>query len=84
CPICKKVFEISDKGLFELHLSIHCASGEAWSCCGVPAECARDYGIVHDLPSYTFLGRERVGGCKKIFSCRRQLERHIVGRFSRC
>ncbi|KAJ7750548.1 hypothetical protein B0H16DRAFT_1275686, partial [Mycena metata] len=48
-----------------------------WACCGVPTEVASEYGLGRGAVSYTFLGRERVGGCLKVFCTKEELEKHL-------
>lgn len=58
--------------------------GKIWCCQGVLKEDGPKYGIGPEAPSYTFLGRERVGGCMRTFLTRWELEKHLHELFNAC
>ncbi|KAJ7495914.1 hypothetical protein B0H11DRAFT_1646759, partial [Mycena galericulata] len=84
CPICAKVLTRADKSGLLAHAAFHCLEGKVWFCRGVPKEDAARFGIPPDARSYTFLGRERVGGCLKAFYDRDRLDRHLSGTYTTC
>ncbi|KAJ7018555.1 hypothetical protein C8F04DRAFT_1327384 [Mycena alexandri] len=83
CHVCGHRTVGLSKEDFDLHYSVHCMQGDAWCCKGVLKEQAAHYGLL-DAPTYNFLGRERVGGCRKVFFQRLRLERHLLDPFSTC
>ncbi|KAJ7683376.1 hypothetical protein B0H17DRAFT_1074333 [Mycena rosella] len=84
CPICGRLFNFGDVLGFRLHVVHHSVGGEVWCCRGVTIEEAAEYGISDDVPVYSFMGRERLGGCMRGFRHRGQLERHLRARFNSC
>ncbi|KAJ7197888.1 hypothetical protein C8J57DRAFT_1417658 [Mycena rebaudengoi] len=82
CLICELALDHSDE--VTSHFAHHCMSGKVWCCRGVPREDAAYYGLTPYAPSYTFLGRERVGGCMRVFLKRYQLAKHLAQRFNTC
>ncbi|KAJ7039715.1 hypothetical protein C8F04DRAFT_1178435 [Mycena alexandri] len=58
--------------------------GKVWCCQGVLKEEAQMYGIPSDIPSYIFLGQERVGGCLRAYFTKRELEIHLGSFFCVC
>ncbi|KAJ6579169.1 hypothetical protein DFH09DRAFT_845778, partial [Mycena vulgaris] len=77
CPMCGRLFRATDQASFKIHTAAHCASREIWCCRGILMEESAQHGLSADIPSYSFLGRERVGGCMQVFDGRRALEEHL-------
>ncbi|KAJ7806012.1 hypothetical protein B0H13DRAFT_1929843 [Mycena leptocephala] len=57
-------------------------TGKVWCCKGIVKEDAAHLGTA--IPIYNFLGRDRVGGCLKIFLRRWDLEKHLYRPLNTC
>lgn len=67
---------------FKRHLRTHTRPDEGdesqgWWCKGVPLEDAHRFNISKGAKSFEFLGQERIGGCRRTFSRRDALKRHL-------
>lgn len=67
---------------FKRHLRTHTRPDEGdesqgWWCKGVPLEDAHRFNISKGAQSFEFLGQERIGGCRRTFSRRDALKRHL-------
>ena len=67
---------------FKRHLRTHTRPDEGdqsqgWWCKGVLLEDAHKFNIPKGAESFKFLGQERIGGCRRTFSRRDALKRHL-------
>ncbi|KAI0754261.1 hypothetical protein C8Q80DRAFT_1117030 [Daedaleopsis nitida] len=82
CPFCPYVQRNQRKPDLKRHIETHMSPEESprWICCGVPVGRAPALGvpdeIAHEEP-FEFVGMEMVGGCRKTFSRRDALSRHL-------
>ncbi|KAJ7601586.1 hypothetical protein DFH06DRAFT_404599 [Mycena polygramma] len=82
CGVCGWVQKNGRLPDFKRHVKTHQrtfdeGSHKGWRCKGVPLDEALNWGVAADAETYTFMGRERVGGCMKTFSRRDALKRHL-------
>ncbi|KAI0717021.1 hypothetical protein C8Q76DRAFT_616902 [Earliella scabrosa] len=90
CPHCPYIQHNCRVPDLKRHIATHTrASNEVlWVCCGVPVVEAHTRGIpeevVREDPAFEFAGRLMVGGCRKTFSRRDALTRHLRREKGRC
>ena len=90
CPHCPYVQRNRRSPDLKRHVETHTRDPHvaAWVCCGVPAENAIDLGVpsevVRDAPLFDFGGVTMIGGCRKVFSRRDALMRHLRKRKGAC
>ncbi|KAM5543549.1 hypothetical protein V8D89_002800 [Ganoderma adspersum] len=90
CPHCPYVQRNRRSPDLKRHVETHTRGAHvaAWVCCGVPAETAVELGVpsevVRDAPLFDFDGVTMVGGCRKVFSRRDALIRHLRKRKGAC
>ncbi|KAI1783240.1 hypothetical protein LXA43DRAFT_1187093 [Ganoderma leucocontextum] len=83
CPYCPYVQQSHRSPDLKRHIETHTrgAGVALWVCCGVPAVAARELGVpaevVRGAPIFDFEGVPMVGGCRKTFSRRDALARHL-------
>ena len=83
CPYCPYVQQTRRSADLKRHIETHTrgSSVALWICCGVPAVNARELGVpvevVRTAPILDFEGVPMVGGCRKTFSRRDALARHL-------
>ncbi|KAM5537624.1 hypothetical protein V8D89_008702 [Ganoderma adspersum] len=83
CPYCPYVQQTRRSPDLKRHIETHTRGKDValWVCCGVPAVNARELGVpaevVRTAPIYDFEGVPMVGGCRKTFSRRDALARHL-------
>ncbi|KAI0760567.1 hypothetical protein C8Q74DRAFT_1319556 [Fomes fomentarius] len=87
CPHCSYVQHNRRSPDFKRHIETHSPKKGQWVCCGVPVFDAQAQGVpesvVHEEP-FEHEGLPMVGGCKKTFSRRDALTRHLDSRKGRC
>ncbi|KAI0717029.1 hypothetical protein C8Q76DRAFT_590800, partial [Earliella scabrosa] len=90
CPHCPYIQHNRRVPDLKRHIATHTrASNEVlWVCCGVPVVEAHKRGVpeevVREEPAFEFAGRLMVGGCRKTFSRRDALTRHLRREQGRC
>ena len=90
CPHCPYVQRNRRSPDLKRHIETHTLGARvaAWVCCGVPVENAVELGLpselVRDAPLFDFGGVMMVGGCRKVFSRRDALMRHLRKRTGAC
>ncbi|PIL23212.1 hypothetical protein GSI_14521 [Ganoderma sinense ZZ0214-1] len=90
CPHCPYVQRNRRSPDLKRHVETHTRSAHiaAWVCCGVPASNAVELGMppeaVRDAPLFDFDGVTMIGGCRKVFSRRDALIRHLRKREGVC
>ncbi|KAI0754204.1 hypothetical protein C8Q80DRAFT_1071602, partial [Daedaleopsis nitida] len=82
CPFCPHVQHNRRSPDFRRHLETHTSPEESsrWVCCGVPYSHARALGVPEEVvreEAFEFMGMYMVGGCRKTFSRRDALSRHL-------
>ncbi|KZT70321.1 hypothetical protein DAEQUDRAFT_217355 [Daedalea quercina L-15889] len=81
CPVprCHYVQYTVRRPDLKRHIDTHRSreSQKRWICCGVPVGQAAAYGIEDFSNAYLFEGWRMVGGCRRAFSRRDSLQRHI-------
>nr|VWO95330.1 Fork-head domain-containing protein [Ganoderma boninense] len=83
CPYCPYVQHSRRSPDLKRHIETHTRgkSVTLWVCCGVPAINARELGVPADVvrtaPIFDFEGVPMIGGCRKTFSRRDALARHL-------
>lgn len=82
CPFCPHIQHNRRSPDFKRHLETHTPREESprWVCCGVPYSQARALGVPEEVireEAFEFMGTCMVGGCKKTFSRRDALSRHL-------
>ncbi len=87
CPHCSYVQRNHRSPDFNRHIDTHSPKKAQWVCCGVPVFDAEAQGVpksvVHEEP-FEHEGLPMVGGCKKTFSRRDALGRHLRSNKGRC
>lgn len=91
CPVCGWR-QSEDKGRgqdFIRHLSSHIRQineeqEKGWWCEGVPVADAAIYSVPEGAQPYTFLNQWKIGGCRRSFSRRDALKRHLFNPNVRC
>ncbi|KAI9066079.1 hypothetical protein FKP32DRAFT_1646465 [Trametes sanguinea] len=91
CPYCSYVQTTRRSPDLKRHIKTHFPSSisdEAeWICCGVPLEDAHAMGVPQEVlleEVFVYGGQAMVGGCRKVFSRRDALKRHLVKRKGFC
>ncbi|TBU37982.1 hypothetical protein BD309DRAFT_1084345 [Dichomitus squalens] len=90
CPYCEYVQRNRRTPDLKRHIQTHTrgAAVAAWVCCGVPIEDALEAGVpaevVRAAPIFDFEGVLMIGGCRKTFSRRDALTRHLRNEKGRC
>ena len=79
CPYCKWVQRNHRTPDLKRHIRTHTRLQRPaqWVCCGVPVEDAENYNLPVDAQSYVWEGETMIGGCRKEFSRRDALKRHL-------
>ncbi|PIL23302.1 hypothetical protein GSI_14612 [Ganoderma sinense ZZ0214-1] len=83
CPYCPYVQHTRRSPDLKRHIETHTRGKGVtlWVCCGVPAINARELGVpaevVRTAPIFDFEGVPMIGGCRKTFSRRDALARHL-------
>ncbi|KAL7279355.1 hypothetical protein ACG7TL_007196 [Trametes sanguinea] len=84
CPYCPYVQTTRRSPDLKRHMKTHCPSGTSdeaeWICCGVPLEDAQAMGVPQEVLEeevFVYGGEAMVGGCRKVFSRRDALKRHL-------
>ena len=83
CPYCPYVQQSRRSPDLKRHIETHTrGKGVAlWVCCGVPAVNGRELGVpaevIRSAPIFDFEGVPMIGGCRKTFSRRDALARHL-------
>ena len=79
CPYCKWVQRNHRTPDLKRHIRTHTRLQRPaqWVCCGVPVEEAEHYNVPVDAKPYLWGGEMMVGGCRKEFSRRDALKRHL-------
>ncbi|KAH9902581.1 hypothetical protein C8Q73DRAFT_670866 [Cubamyces lactineus] len=88
CPYCRYVQTNQRKPDLARHINTHTSTDEEWVCCGVPlgdAELTKDVPaeVLRKEPVF-YNGLVMVGGCRKTFSRRDALKRHLRTREGVC
>ncbi|KAI0760544.1 hypothetical protein C8Q74DRAFT_1372391 [Fomes fomentarius] len=87
CPHCTYVQHNHRLPDLNRHIATHSPEERQWVCCGVPVFDAQEQGmpesVVHEEP-FEHEGLLMVGGCKKTFSRRDALGRHLRSRKGWC
>ena len=90
CPHCPYVQHNRRAPDFKRHLKTHTHGADValWVCCGVYAPDAMDHGVPAEVlrqgEIIEFDGLQMIGGCRKTFSRRDALIRHLKARKGRC
>ncbi|OSC99921.1 hypothetical protein PYCCODRAFT_1460517 [Trametes coccinea BRFM310] len=91
CPHCPYVQTTRRSPDLKRHMKTHFPSGTSdeaeWICCGVPLEDAQAMGVPREVlleEAFIYGGEAMVGGCRKVFSRRDALKRHLVKRKGFC
>ncbi|KAI1784158.1 hypothetical protein LXA43DRAFT_1101676 [Ganoderma leucocontextum] len=90
CPHCLYVQRNRRSPDLKRHVQTHTRGAHVavWVCCGVPTENAVELGVpsevVCDAPLFDFDGVTMIGGCRKVFSRRDALIRHLRKRKGAC
>ena len=83
CPHCPFVQRSKRSPDLKRHIATHTrpADAELWVCCGVPVCDAAEHGVpaeyLRTATPFEYKGMLMVGGCKKTFSRRDALQRHL-------
>ncbi|KAF8133810.1 hypothetical protein EV363DRAFT_1214339 [Boletus edulis] len=79
CPYCQWVQRNHRTPDLKRHIRTHTRLRRPaqWVCCGVPVEDANNYKVPADAKSYVLGGETMIGGCRKEFSRRDALKRHL-------
>ncbi|KAI0642223.1 hypothetical protein C8Q79DRAFT_929224 [Trametes meyenii] len=82
CPYCPYVQQSHRSPDLKRHIATHTRSTEEalWVCCGVPLIDAREAGVPEAMAKeepFEYEGMFMVGGCRKVFSRRDALSRHL-------
>ena len=79
CPYCKWVQRNHRTPDLKRHIRTHTRLQRPaqWVCCGVPIEDAKNYNIPASAEPYIWGGETMIGGCRKEFSRRDALKRHL-------
>ncbi|KAI0760575.1 hypothetical protein C8Q74DRAFT_239950 [Fomes fomentarius] len=87
CPHCSYVQHNRRSPDYKRHVETHSPKKGQWVCCGVPVFDAQAQGVpesmLHEEP-FEHEGLLMVGGCKKTFSRRDALTRHLDSNKGRC
>ena len=90
CPHCPYVQRSRRSPDLKRHIKTHTRGGEVadWVCCGVPVMNAIELGVpattVREAEVFEFDGVLMIGGCRKTFSRRDALSRHLQREKGRC
>ncbi|KAI0717040.1 hypothetical protein C8Q76DRAFT_840245 [Earliella scabrosa] len=89
CPHCPYIQHNRRVPDFRRHVRTHTRSADEvlWACCGVPVGEALARGVPEDVvreEPFEFGGKLMVGGCRKTFSRRDALTRHLRREEGRC
>ena len=90
CPYCPHVQHNRRSPDLKRHIRTHTrdAEGADWVCCGVPVLNAIELGVpaavVREAQAFEFDGVLMIGGCRKAFSRRDALKRHLQREKGRC
>ncbi|KAF8551680.1 hypothetical protein OG21DRAFT_1486783 [Imleria badia] len=79
CPYCKWVQRNHRTPDLKRHIRTHTRLQRPaqWVCCGVPVEHASNYNLPADAQPYAWGDEMMIGGCRKEFSRRDALKRHL-------
>ena len=90
CPYCPHVQHNRRSPDFKRHIKTHTRDSDVadWVCCGVPVLNAVELGVppavVREAQVFEFDGMLMIGGCRKAFSRRDALKRHLQREKGRC
>ncbi|KAI0744828.1 hypothetical protein C8Q76DRAFT_599477, partial [Earliella scabrosa] len=90
CPHCSYIQHNRRAPDFKRHVATHTRSADEvlWACCGVPLDEALARGVPEDVvreeEPFEFGGTRMVGGCRRTFSRRDALTRHLRREEGRC
>ncbi|KAI1784162.1 hypothetical protein LXA43DRAFT_244168 [Ganoderma leucocontextum] len=90
CPHCTHVQRNRRSPDLKRHIETHTRGADVadWVCCGVPVDNAVELGIpaavLRAAPVFDFEGVLMIGGCRKTFSRRDALKRHLKARNETC